>query len=441
MTTTMKVIAAFAAIGVFAASGLGGDKPLAWPQFRGPGGSGVAEGQKPPVEFGPDKNVKWKVPVPRGLLLADRRGRQARPHRVRRRETLHDRLQPRRRQRSCGGPRPRRSRSRTSTRPRAARPRPRRRPTASGSCPISARAGCSATTCPARSSGSSRCRRRALRPTSAAASRPIIVDGIVVLLRDEMKDPKILAVDAVNGKRPSGRRNGSLCVSWCTPVVWDTPAGKQIVAPGYGEMIGYDLKTGEEKWSVAGHAVRVLHVAGRRRTARCSSPAGRPATPRTRTSRCRRSTIMLKQAGEEKLGYLTKAGSEKTFLKGFFEIKTRTRTASSPATSGTPPSSSCPPSKNSAFALKAGGTGDVTKTHVLWKKKKGLPYVASALVYRGQLRDGQGRRAGHRLRREDGQGRLRSGAGGRGRARTTPRRWPPTGTSISRPWTTAPSRC
>jgi outer membrane protein assembly factor BamB len=41
--------------------------------------------------------------------------------------------------------------------------------------------------------------------------------------------------------------------------------------------------------------------------------------------------------------------------------------------------------KNSVFAVKAGGTGDVTKSHVLWTKAKGLPYIASALVYRGQL--------------------------------------------------------
>jgi outer membrane protein assembly factor BamB len=41
-------------------------------------------------------------------------------------------------------------------------------------------------------------------------------------------------------------------------------------------------------------------------------------------------------------------------------------------------------SKNSAFALKAGGSGDVTKSHMLWKKTKGLPYVTSAIVYRGQ---------------------------------------------------------
>ena len=41
--------------------------------------------------------------------------------------------------------------------------------------------------------------------------------------------------------------------------------------------------------------------------------------------------------------------------------------------------------KNSAFALKAGGSGDVTKSHMVWKKERGLPYVASAIVYRGQL--------------------------------------------------------
>ena len=44
-----------------------GSEPLVWPQFRGPGGSGIAEDQKPPVEVGPDKNVKWKISVPSGL--------------------------------------------------------------------------------------------------------------------------------------------------------------------------------------------------------------------------------------------------------------------------------------------------------------------------------------------------------------------------------------
>src|SRR5262245_61653449 len=48
----MKECIAFVAVAVFAAVGLSAE-PLAWPQFRGPNGSGVADGQKPPVELGP----------------------------------------------------------------------------------------------------------------------------------------------------------------------------------------------------------------------------------------------------------------------------------------------------------------------------------------------------------------------------------------------------
>src|SRR4029079_12785219 len=40
--------------------------------------------------------------------------------------------------------------------------------------------------------------------------------------------------------------------------------------------------------------------------------------------------------------------------------------------------------KNSAFALRPGGTGNVTATHLRWQKTKGLPYVSSAILYRGQ---------------------------------------------------------
>jgi outer membrane protein assembly factor BamB len=37
-----------------------------WPQFRGPNGSGMGDGQ-PPVEFGPSQNLLWKTAVGAGL--------------------------------------------------------------------------------------------------------------------------------------------------------------------------------------------------------------------------------------------------------------------------------------------------------------------------------------------------------------------------------------
>ena len=35
-----------------------------WPQFRGPGGNGQSDEAKLPTEWGPDKNVQWKVKLP-----------------------------------------------------------------------------------------------------------------------------------------------------------------------------------------------------------------------------------------------------------------------------------------------------------------------------------------------------------------------------------------
>ncbi|HWZ31176.1 MAG TPA: PQQ-binding-like beta-propeller repeat protein [Bryobacteraceae bacterium] len=47
-----------------------------WPRFRGPNGSGINETSGLPAEFGPDKNVLWRTPLPPGhsspILVGDR---------------------------------------------------------------------------------------------------------------------------------------------------------------------------------------------------------------------------------------------------------------------------------------------------------------------------------------------------------------------------------
>jgi outer membrane protein assembly factor BamB len=44
-----------------------GQDAVQWPQFRGPGGLGIAaDAKKLPIHFGPEKNVVWKTPLPPG---------------------------------------------------------------------------------------------------------------------------------------------------------------------------------------------------------------------------------------------------------------------------------------------------------------------------------------------------------------------------------------
>jgi len=222
-----------------------------------------------------------------------------------------------------------------------------------------------------------------------SGTSPILVDDTVILVRDETKDPTILALDAVTGK-PKWKKKRQSPSSYSTPVVWDTPAGKQVVAVGHARMIGYDLKTGAEKWSVAGMP-----------SGPCSTPvtadgtlffAGwSPGGPDDKENQMPTFDDLLKRADKNGDGVISREEAAKTEMKDYFDSLDMNKDGKITRDEWDAIRKFMSMGKNRAFALKAGGSGDVTKSHLLWKKTKGLPYIASALVYRGQyvmVRDG-----------------------------------------------------
>lgn len=59
----MKQITALLVLGCFFGAGVfAGDDN--WPQFRGPGARGIAEGNKQPDRWSPTENVAWKTDLP-----------------------------------------------------------------------------------------------------------------------------------------------------------------------------------------------------------------------------------------------------------------------------------------------------------------------------------------------------------------------------------------
>ncbi len=377
----MKAWTASVALGVFAAVGLGADGPLAWPQFRGPGGSGLADDQKPPVEFGPDKNVKWKVAVPSGssspvvagdklVLTAFDGGKLY--------TIAYDRADGKEAWRAEAPAKHIEAFHKTEGSPAASTPATDGERVVSyfGSC------GLFCYDLSGKELWKYEMPAAATVGDFGSGTSPVLADGLVVLVRDEPKGSKILALDAAKGSTKWEKKR-QCPISFGTPAVWDTPAGKQVVAAGYGRLIGYDLKTGDEKWSVAGMPA-----------ACCTSPVAAegallfagwsPGDPAEKDFKMPTFDELLKQAGEEGLGHLTKAGSEKTFIKGFFDNNDINKDGKITREEWDTNMKMMAESRNSAFAVKAGGSGDVTDTHVLWKKTKGLPYVPSAIVYRGQ---------------------------------------------------------
>jgi outer membrane protein assembly factor BamB len=165
-------------------------------------------------------------------------------------------------------------------------------------------------------------------------------------------------------------------------VIWDTPAGKQVVTPGMGKMIAYDLKTGEEKWHVNGMPAGP-----------CSSPVAAdglllyagwtPGDAADTDFKMPTFDDLLKLLDGDKDGALTRLEVAKSELKDFFDNQDQNSDGKLTRDEWDAMLKFMGSGVNSAFAVRPGGAGDVGKSHVAWKKKKGLPYVASPLAYRG----------------------------------------------------------
>jgi hypothetical protein len=168
-------------------------------------------------------------------------------------------------------------------------------------------------------------------------------------------------------------------------VVWETPEGKQVAAPGFGQMTGYDLNTGEEKWFVRGMPA-----------ACCASPvtaggnlffaAWSPGDP-SESNEFKMPTYdeLLKQTGDDNGdGSISRDEAKGSDWESFFDGNDPNKDGQLAREEWNGVLEYIAASRNSAFALRPGGTGDVTDTHMIWKQTKGLPYVPTAIVYEGQ---------------------------------------------------------
>jgi outer membrane protein assembly factor BamB len=359
------------------------EAPLAWPQFRGPNSSGVAPDAKPPIEFGPDKNLKWKVQAPSGLsspivagdklvitafdggklyTIAYNRADGAEAWRA---EAPAEKIEPF--NESEGSPA-------AST------------PATDGERIVSYFGSCGLFCYDLVGKELWKREMPAVETLGNFGSgvSPIIADDTVVLLRDEPRDAKIIALDVATGQ-PKWERKRESKVSYSTPAVWSTPAGKQIAAPGAMRMIGYDLKSGEERWHVQGMP-----------SACCASPstsdgllyfaAWAPGAADDKEFQMPSFDQLLKGEGGDADGdgVISKEEASKGQLKSFFDAQDGNHDGKLVREEWQAMIDAMAAGKNSAFALKPGGVGDITKSHMLWQQSKGLPYVPSAIVYDGQ---------------------------------------------------------
>ena len=189
-------------------------------------------------------------------------------------------------------------------------------------------------------------------------------------MRDELKGSRILALNAADGKLKWQKTRQSM-VSYCTPVVWDTSEGKQVVVAGLGRMIGYDLKTGEEKWYVVGMPAGP-----------CASPlvadgtlfyAGwSPGGPDDKERQMPSFNALLKQSDADKDGALSKDEIEKSPLKDSFDNLDMNKDGKITRDEWDRLLKLIASGRSSAFALSSSGTGEISRLTTSLEENQGV---------------------------------------------------------------------
>ena len=214
------------------------------------------------------------------------------------------------------------------------------------------------------------------------AASPIYADGKIILVCDQDTDGYMIAVDATTGKvawkTPRDVSNG-----YATPVIYRPASGPaQIIAPGSYQLTGYSVADGKPVWYVRGLTCQpksaptvagdIVYFNGWTPGNDTGQQVELPAFAEVIAKADANHDGKLTQAelpqpwqptGTWKAVDLDRDGFLNEREWSFF----RSRRAS----------------RNSVLAVRLGGIGDVTATHVLWTFEKSLPDVPAPLVYNG----------------------------------------------------------
>jgi len=373
-----------------------------WTQFRGPNATGIASASKaPPVDFGPSKNMLWKIALPAGhsspviwgdrifLTAFDAEKKQllvmgldrATGRELWRKDVPYEAL----------GPVHPLSTPATAT------------PVVDGERIYAyfVQAGLFAYSLDGTLAW--KLALPAAQVRFGSGTSPVIIGDMLVLNRDTIANPSMLAVDRRSGtikwERPREPVVGPVAHSgYATPVV----AGNEIIIHSMQNVIGYDAATGEKRWwvRVPTTGTSTPAVAGDMVYVGAWSPFGEtdqlPPLPDFQTA--------LQKYDTDKTGTINQA--ELTAAK--IKIFERPEVPDVPGASMVVPFALVDADKNgelsadewsqllSVFAgltkqehgllaIKTGGRGDVTATNVVWRENKSIAEVPSPLVYENRV--------------------------------------------------------
>ena len=218
-----------------------------------------------------------------------------------------------------------------------------------------------------------------------SGSSPILVDDRVILSQDHDTDSFVMAIDKYSGKELWKTDRSEFPRNYCTPVIWEVDGKKQIVVAATLRIVGYDFETGKEQWTVRGIAriINMTPVFGEDGTmyAACWAPGG-DETDRISTAPF---AEFIAEHDADRNGTLTIGEVPAGPIKERFTQIDRDKDGQITREEYESMRLVFEAARNVVLAIRPGGLGDITNTHVLWRYNKQIPYCPSPVYYRGQL--------------------------------------------------------
>jgi outer membrane protein assembly factor BamB len=352
-----------------------------WSRFRGPNGSGISTATKVPVEFGPAKNLLWRLELPQGhsspIILGDRiyltgyRGDTLVTFAIDRPKgrILWERTAP-----------PVKTKL-IDKRNNAASPSP--AVEADGIYVFFPDYGMIAYD----ASGKERWT-MPLGPFNniyGMGASPIIVGDLVILACDQSTGSYLMAVEKRTGRvrwkvdRPEAKSGHS------TPILWRAPDGRdQLLLPGSFLLTSYDPATGRKLWWVGGLSFEMkstpviggdtIYVNGY--GAPVNDPGNKVSVPPA--------DEVWKTADSDGNGQLSKAEFPKFTQAFWFDVADLDASGALNRDEWAYYRAALD-SENGMLAIRLGGSGDMTDKAIRWKYQRSVPQLPSPLLYGGVL--------------------------------------------------------
>jgi outer membrane protein assembly factor BamB len=352
-----------------------------WSRFRGPNGSGHAEGTAYPTEFGKDKNMLWRLPLPPGHSSPIVHG-----NRIYLTAYIGDTLMTYAIDRTNGWVLWTREAPKVKTKILDKRNNPASPSPAvedNGVYVFFADYGMVAYN----SDGTERWK-LPMGPFDniyGMGASPVIVGNQLILACDQSNGSFLLSVDKNTGKEKWRTPRPEAKSGHATPILWRAPDGKdQLLLPGSFLLTAYDVLTGEKRWWVRGLSFEIKSTPVIHGDTIYINGYGAPENDPGRKINVPPADEVWPVADANKDGVLTQPEFPKYSAAFWFGVADLNLNKSLTKDEWEYYRAALD-SENGMLAIRLGGTGDTTATAVRWKYQRAVPQLPSPIMFENVL--------------------------------------------------------